>query len=116
MNKQSWPEFLDAVIAAPDFHRVLLENSTVRVLETLVPPGRTVPLHTHRWPGAHYFVQPGEYVRRDENGNVTADSRKGAPVAGPGEAVWSPPLGPHTFENIGVTAIRVISVEIKSTP
>jgi hypothetical protein len=40
-------ERLDAVTATPRFHRVLLENDFVRVLDTIVPPGEIVPLHTH---------------------------------------------------------------------
>jgi hypothetical protein len=42
-----------------------------------------------------------------------ADSR----VAGrpsEGIALWSGPLAPHTLENVGDSALRVISVELKS--
>jgi quercetin dioxygenase-like cupin family protein len=50
----AWPDALDAVIAAPHNHHVLFENDAVRVLDTTVRPGETVPLHTHRWPSSHY--------------------------------------------------------------
>ncbi|OGX87506.1 hypothetical protein [Hymenobacter coccineus] len=33
-----WPDSLDAVVAAPQFHRVLFENDRVRVLEVTVGP------------------------------------------------------------------------------
>jgi hypothetical protein len=47
-----FPEGYDAVIAAPDSHRVIFENSFVRVLEVTIPPaGHTEPMHHHRWPG-----------------------------------------------------------------
>lgn len=39
-------EDLDALTAAPQNHRLLFENETVRVLDTFVRPGQTVPLHT----------------------------------------------------------------------
>jgi len=103
---------LDAVIAAPRFHRVLMENDTVRVLDTLVPPGETVPLHTHRWSAVLYIISWSDCVRRDENGHVTLDSRSSAALK-PGTALWSGPLPLHTLENVGDTDLHVIAVEQK---
>lgn len=113
MKKRDGSGDLDAVIAAPKHHRVLLENSATRVLETRIEPGETVPLHTHAWPGVHYLLSGGEFIRRDEQGRVTLDSRGVEGLPGAGQAAWSPPLGPHTLENVGKTAIHVITVEIK---
>jgi quercetin dioxygenase-like cupin family protein len=48
-----WPDRLDAVLAAPRHHRVVFENDRVRVLDTRIAPGDTVPIHTHRWPAAN---------------------------------------------------------------
>jgi len=103
---------LDAVTAAPRFHRVLLESDTVRVLDTLVPPGELVPLHMHRWPAVLYIVSWSDCVRRDENGHITMDSRASAALE-PGAALWSAPLPLHTLENVGDRDLRVISVEQK---
>ena len=76
-----WPEELDAIIAAPRHHTLLFENDAVRVLDTRIAPGETVPLHTHRWPSALYLVNWSDFVRRDGAGTVLADSRggRGAP-------------------------------------
>ncbi len=49
-DKSSFPDGFDAVQAAPESHRVILENAFVRVLEVSVSPGTTVPMHHHRWP------------------------------------------------------------------
>jgi quercetin dioxygenase-like cupin family protein len=116
MDDQSnpWPDDLDAVSAAPHHHRVLLDNSVVRVLDTRIEPGETVPLHTHHWPAAYYILSPGEFVRRDETGAVVVDTRSAARGIKAGEAVWSGPLGPHTLENVGTTSIHVVSVEVKA--
>jgi hypothetical protein len=38
---------LDAVAAAPEHHKVLLENDQIRVLETLLKPGEETAVHTH---------------------------------------------------------------------
>lgn len=107
-----WPDELDAIIAAPRHHTVLFENDAVRVLDTRIAPGETVPLHTHRWPSTLYLVNWSDFVRRDGAGTVLADSRGGSGMT-EGSAVWSGPLAPHTLENVGVGELRVISVEIK---
>src|SRR5579863_10201198 len=50
-DKSGFPDGYDAVQAAPNSHRVIFENSLVRVLEvTMPPPGKTEPMHHHRWP------------------------------------------------------------------
>jgi len=42
----------DAVVAAPNSHKVLLENDRVRVLEVVIPPLTKEPMHTHEWSSA----------------------------------------------------------------
>jgi len=64
----AWPDSLDALVAAPEFHSLLLENDDVRVLETRIGPGETVPVHTHRWPSVLYTLSTGHFVRRDGEG------------------------------------------------
>ncbi len=34
-----WPRGLDALVAVPDSHRLLLETDRVRVLEVVIEPG-----------------------------------------------------------------------------
>ena len=109
-----WPDSLDALVAAPDHHKLLMENDQVRVLDTLIPAGEITPIHTHRWPGALYVLSWGDYVRRDGEGNVTADTRKGNKPAQPPTVIWLDALPPHSLENVGNTDIHLISVEVKS--
>ena len=111
-DAQIWPEELDALIAASKHHVLLFENEAVRVLDTRVGPGETVPLHTHRWPSALYFMSWSDFVRRDAEGKVVADSRAAGKLP-EGSAVWSGPLMPHTLENVGASELRTISVELK---
>ena len=106
------PEELDALIAASKHHILLFENEAVRVLDTRVGPGETVPLHAHRWPCALYIMSWSDFVRRDAEGKVVADSREGGKIP-EGSAVWSGPLVPHTLENVGALELRAISVEVK---
>ena len=107
------PDELDALVAAPKHHTLLFENEFVRVLDTNVPPGETVPLHTHRWPGTLYILSWSDFVRRNREGKIVVDSRRTSQPA-QGSAVWSEPLTAHTLENVGMTELRVISVEMKT--
>jgi hypothetical protein len=108
-----WPDSLDACVAAPRHHLLRLENDRVRVLETTIPPGEIVPLHTHRWPGLYHVLSWSDFIRRDGDGNVLFDSRtRPAPPAAP-FVQWSEPLPPHTLENIGNADLHILSVELK---
>jgi len=113
-NAVAWADSLDALVAAPEFHSVILENDDVRVLSTRIGPGETVPLHTHRWPSVLYVVATDHVVRRDDAGNVLLDSRLdgGAPTA-VGTALWTEPMDAHTVENVGVSEIVLLNVEFK---
>jgi hypothetical protein len=108
-----WPDSLDALIAAPDHHRLLLENDNVRVLEVRIPPGQFVPVHTHRWPGVIFTLSAADFIRRDEQGKLLLDTRV-TPFPTPRPAVeWLPPMPPHSVENVGTDDIRLFSVELK---
>jgi quercetin dioxygenase-like cupin family protein len=112
MEEWNWPEDLDALRAAPEYHTLMMENEQVRVLDTRVPPGHTVPLHTHRWPCALFVKSWSDFVRCDREGNVVADSRLG--TAPDGEVLWSGPLGPHTLKNVGDRDLWIVAVEQKT--
>jgi hypothetical protein len=108
-----WPASLDALSAAPGHHTLLLENDRVRVLETRIPPGDSVPVHTHCWPSVLYVLSWSEFIRCDASGTVVLDSRTTGSGGGPSAVAWSEALPPHSLENVGGAEIRVISVEIK---
>lgn len=103
---------LDALTAAPLHHTLLFENDSVRVLEVTVGPGETVPLHTHNWPSLLYILGWSDTLRRDAAGEIVLDGQ-GPRDAAPGTALWSPPLAPHTLENVGGSELRVVCVELK---
>jgi len=52
---QDAPASFEAAAAAPNSHRVLLEDEKIRVLRVEVAPGVTEPVHDHRWPSVMYF-------------------------------------------------------------
>ena len=108
-----WPDSLDALVAAPLHHTLLFENARVRVLDTRIAPGQTVPVHTHRWSSVLYVLGWGDFVRRDDTGRVLVDTRTQPPPSKPPTVRWSGPLPPHSLENVGQSEIHIISVELK---
>lgn len=112
-NSWAWPDSLDALVAAPGFHTLLLENEDVRVLETVIRPGERTPVHTHCWPSVLYILAMGHFVRCDDAGKVLTDTRASGGFPEPGSTAWSAAMPPHTFENVGDTDVRVVNVELK---
>jgi hypothetical protein len=113
-NKWTWPEELDALIAAPQHHKLLHENDFVRVIDTLIPPNEITELHTHKWPASLYIISWSDFIRYDNGGNIVLDSRNLSKSPSPSTALWTEPLTPHALKNIGNNDIHIISVEIKT--
>jgi hypothetical protein len=111
--KPIWP-WLDAMVAAPDHHMVLLENEQVRVVRTRILPGQTVPVHTHCWPSVQLIVSWSNLVRRDHLGNVMLDTRTVSESPKLNTPLWHRALAPHSVENVGGAEIHALQIEIKS--
>jgi mannose-6-phosphate isomerase-like protein (cupin superfamily) len=108
-----WPGSLDALTAAPGYHKVLLENERVRVLDTRIAPGERTPIHTHRWPAVFHVLSWSHFVRYDEQGKMLMDSRTVESLRTPPDVLWSGALPPHSLENVGETDLHVLSIELK---
>jgi hypothetical protein len=107
-----WPETMDALLAAPASHRVLLDNDFVRVLEMVIEPGAREPEHTHQAPSVMIVDEPARirYYRGEEL-RFESPARSGSP---PGVRVrWMEPEGPHSVENIDGHRYHAIRVELK---
>ncbi|HWZ57203.1 MAG TPA: hypothetical protein VNZ63_14100 [Verrucomicrobiae bacterium] len=110
-----WPDELDALIAAPSFHKNLFENDLVRYLEVIIPPGDFVPVHTHRWPSVIYVRSTSDFIRRDGEGRVMFDSRKAGALPKMPTVEWVGPLPPHSVENVGSSEVHLLTVELKQS-
>jgi hypothetical protein len=109
----AWPQSIDALQAAPENHRVLLENDQVRVLDVVVPPHTKEPVHAHCSPSVLHIMQAGDFIDYDANGKVLLDTRKlETPLTFP-LTMWKEPEAPHAVENIGDQPIHLIRVELK---
>ena len=103
----------DAIAVAAQHHKLLLENDSVRVLETRIGPGERTAVHSHPWPSALYVVTWSDFVRYDPEGKVLVDSRTMSTKPQPGAALWSPPIPSHYIQNVGTAELLVIAVELK---
>jgi predicted metal-dependent enzyme (double-stranded beta helix superfamily) len=67
----------DAVIAALNSHKIILENNTVRVVEVIIPPGQKEPMHTHAWPSV-MIVDSSTKIKyyTESNGGVEYPERE----------------------------------------
>ncbi len=104
---------LDAVAAAPEHHKVLLETDKIRVLETLLLPDEETAVHTHIWSGFLYIISWSEFVRYDAHRNVMMDSARMKSTPIPGTAIPAAPIPPHSLRNVGLQNIHVILTEFK---
>lgn len=103
----------DAMTAAVKHHKLLLENESVRVLETRIRPGERTAVHTHPWPAVVYVVSFSDIIRYDADGKVLSDSRNSSSKPQPGAALWQPDGPLHSVENVGTTDLVAIAIEIK---
>jgi hypothetical protein len=110
----SWPDELDALVAAGETHSLSFENDEVRVLSTTIRPGETTRVHTHRWRSVIHILEAGHIVRRDADGNLLADSRDAGPPMPAGTTISLGPLPPHTVENVDESDVRFVSFELKN--
>ncbi|WP_282017633.1 nuclear transport factor 2 family protein [Salegentibacter mishustinae] len=113
-NPDDWPIELDAVIAAPNNHKILLENDQVRVLEVYLAPEEKEPLHHHKWPSVLYIQEAGNFVDYDSDDKVIFDTQKlSEPLSFP-LTMTKKPEAPHSVVNLSKTKpIRLIRVEMK---
>jgi hypothetical protein len=72
----SWSPSMDAVVAAPESHRVLFENDDVRVLEVIIAAGHRESEHTHRDPSVMIVDRPAR-IRYYQGGTLTFSSPRG---------------------------------------
>ncbi len=110
----TWPPEKDAVVAAPNNHKVLLDNESVRVLDVTVAPGEVEPVHSHRWRSVLYILEAGDFIDRDAGGKVIFDTRSlQTPLKLP-LTMWKEPEAPHSVENLSNSkTIHLVRVELK---
>jgi hypothetical protein len=122
----NFPEGYDAVMAAPDSHKVIFENALVRVLEvTMPPPGKIEPMHHHHWPSFFLDWDTGgksPHIRYHQPGNMVRDSPSIDTPAHSGRwsVHWMKPEPLHAIETVesyrSPNDLPFVRVEIKIPP
>ena len=107
-----WPKTMDALVAAPSSHRVLLENDRVRVLEVVIEPRTREPEHTHQAASVMIVDEPARI--RYYQGDALQYESQARFESPPGMRVrWMEPEGPHSVQNIDERRYHAIRVELK---
>ena len=113
-NPDKWPLAFDAFLAAPENHKILLENDKVRIFEIKILPGDTENLHHHRYPGVLYIQHAASFISYNEDENIIFDTRNlEEPLTFP-LALYKNSETLHKIENLSKTEpICMIRVEMK---
>lgn len=78
--KWQWPDSLDATKAAPENHKIVFEDSSVRVLQVILDGHKAEPIHTHKWRSIMWITKPAlpcriyQYKEVGKGKFVVADS------------------------------------------
>jgi hypothetical protein len=107
-----WPRTMDALLASPGSHHLVLDNDRVRVLEVVIEPGAREPEHTHQAQSVMIVDEPARirYYQGDELLFESAASSGSAPGV---RVRWMEPEGPHSVENIDQRRYHAIRVEFR---
>jgi quercetin dioxygenase-like cupin family protein len=98
----------DIVAISPDVHKVIFENDAIRVLEVTVTPGAKVPMHRNP-ENINYIVKPGTLRLIDPDGStLDVELTEGQVIPAP--------VGEHAVENVGMSAVKTICIELKRRP
>src|SRR5262245_18150257 len=89
---------LDAPAAAPESHKVLIDNEMIRILDVNLPAGAKEPAHSHVWPAIiiEDVQRPGE---RPEVRNF--------------KSRWEGPVARDAGGNNGKTPVHYLRIELK---
>ncbi len=95
----------DALQAAPNVYKLLMENDRVRVLDVRVKPGEKTKMHCH--PDRVVYVLSDHRLKfTSEDGQIEELELKA------GQVLWIE-AGAHATENTGKTEAHNLAVELK---
>jgi hypothetical protein len=116
-----WPDSLDALVAASDYHKLISETEDFRVLEVTVRPGELDPIHTHKGKSIVWVVQSSPILYNTYglgNDNKLTLVKQDTINIKPEElniGNWENPEPPHSVENIGNDVFKLYRIEFKNS-
>lgn len=113
--KWNWADSLDAIKAAPLSHKIIYEDSSVRILYVTVNPGTLEPVHTHKWRSLAWAVKNPPFTlyhyRMANNRLLISDSFTAQLPINKVNA-WEPE-SPHSIRNTGIDTLVLYRIEFK---
>lgn len=97
----------DAVVIAPQHHKILYEDETIRMLLTETKPGEKEPAHMHYWPRLLIIFQGAEFEIE------YADGKKEREYFDKGNYQLPADTQPTSYKNCGNTTFKALSIEYK---
>lgn len=97
----------DAVIKAPQFHKLVFENEHLRILQAIVAPGEIVPFHSHQWNSIVLTLQGATFTTDDGN---SVSEEECFPSAEYSEGSFKT----YSYQNVGSTQFQAIVFELKT--
>ncbi len=121
-TETSWPwaDSLDALIAAPENHKLIFENEELRILHVTVIPGILDPIHTHKGKSIVWVTKTSPIIYKTYgvlNNQELTLVKVDTIIIKPEElnkASWENPEPPHSVENIGKDTFELYRIEYKS--
>jgi len=98
-------EIFDALHAASNVSKLIMENDRVRVLDVRFKPGEKAAMHMHP-DHMMYIFNDGKFKLTSSQGETQELDLKA------GQAIWMDAVS-HTAENIGKTNVHLLVVELK---
>lgn len=112
-----WPDSLDALVAAKEFHKLVFQTPEFRILEVTVGPGQLDPIHTHKGKSIVWVVNNSPLLYNtfglDENNKLILIKQDTIRIK-PEElniGSWEKPEPPHSVENIGKELFKLYRLE-----
>jgi hypothetical protein len=103
----------EPVEVAGNHHQVKFENEKVRVLEVVIEPGDTVPLHQHTMESIFITLQPASLVFRDSDGLMVKEVERSDYSSIPDYEARGAAPAPRSVENVDSITMKAIRIELK---
>ncbi len=108
------PQAYFPLTAAPENHKVLLENEFVLVLDVSIPPAATVPAHLHPWPAVFITLAQAQLAFRNLDGVLIRETRPRLTDGDRPLVEWrEADRMPATVTNLSDHEQRAIRIELK---
>ena len=103
----------EPIIAAGEYHSVVLENDRIRALQVEIMPGETVPFHQHGMPSVFVTLEPASLLIRDMSGKAIRVVERSSFSDLPHVEWRETPPAPRSVENVDTVSMRALRIELK---